>query len=78
MNGKALPAPAEANSQPATTNIDNPNKAEAAAETKVEATATPAPEINSVPKTEVKAESHSRVSKALSPFPCVSLVHFSL
>ncbi|XP_044492875.1 rhodanese-like domain-containing protein 4, chloroplastic isoform X1 [Mangifera indica] len=59
---KALPAPAEANSAPASVE-SNEQKAEAAVE--------PGPQINSVPKTEVKAESLLGVPRPLSPYPSV-------
>ncbi|XP_057978993.1 rhodanese-like domain-containing protein 4, chloroplastic isoform X2 [Malania oleifera] len=62
VTSKALPAPAEASSGPATVTELNtgPN---------VQAVAKPIPEINSVPKTEVKEESHSGLSRPLSPYP---------
>ncbi|XP_021815252.1 rhodanese-like domain-containing protein 4, chloroplastic [Prunus avium] len=56
VTSKALPAPAEATPEPTAAN-DTVQKAEAA------------PEINSVPKPEVKAESLPGISKPLSPFP---------
>lgn len=40
-------------------------------ESKVDAVTRPAPEINSVPKTEVKAESLPGLPKPLSPYPIV-------
>ncbi|KAJ7962545.1 rhodanese-like domain-containing protein 4, chloroplastic [Quillaja saponaria] len=69
---KALPAPAEKSPEPATAD-STLQKAEAtpdtAAESKVGAAAAPAAEINSVPKTEVKAESLPGSPKPLSPYP---------
>ncbi|KAJ7951283.1 rhodanese-like domain-containing protein 4, chloroplastic [Quillaja saponaria] len=56
----ALPAPTEKNLEPATI-------PETAAQSKVEAA--PAPEIISVPKTDVKAESLPGLPKPLSPYP---------
>jgi len=71
---KALPAPTEASPEPATT--DNAiQKAEAAPEPNVETAGQSSPEINSVPKTEVKAESLHGFSKSLSPYPYVILSH---
>ncbi|KAL5572079.1 hypothetical protein UlMin_021676 [Ulmus minor] len=64
VNGKALPAPAEATS--ADNSVQNP---ETIPEPKAEATAEPAQEINSVPKPEVKAESLPGFSRPLSPYP---------
>lgn len=65
-NNKALPAPTEKSTEPTT--------AEATlgtiSESKVDAAVTrPAPGINSVPKTEVKAESLLGLPKPLSPYP---------
>lgn len=75
VTSKGLPAPAEATPEPTAAN-DTVQKAEAAVELKVEAAAEAAPEINSVPKPEVKAESLPGISKPLSPFPYV-ILHFS-
>lgn len=72
VTSKALPTPAEATPEPAAAN-DTVRKAEAAVEPKVEAAAEAPPEINSVPKREVKAESLPGISKPLSPFPYVIL-----
>jgi len=69
VNGKALPAPAEATS--ADNSVQNP---ETIPELKAEATAEPAQEINSIPKPEVKAESLPGFSRPLSPYPAVSSV----
>ncbi|CAL5382197.1 unnamed protein product [Camellia sinensis] len=67
---KALPAPGE--SSPATTE-NTVQKAEAVAEPpKVEAVAEPTPQINSVPKPEVKTESIPGFSRPLSPYPFLS------
>ncbi|KAA0048903.1 hypothetical protein IC582_012189 [Cucumis melo] len=57
---KALPAPAEAAVEVATSS-DTVQKAEAVVE--------PAPETNSVAKQEVKAESLPKISRPLSPYP---------
>lgn len=68
VTSKALPAPAEASPEPTTT--DNAiQKAEAAPEPNVQTAGQPSVEINSVPKTEVKAESLLAFSKSLSPYP---------
>lgn len=64
----ALPAPAEASLEPATTN-NAVQKSEGAPEPKVETAGQPIPDINSVPKPEVKAESLPGFSKSLSPYP---------
>ncbi|XAR53974.1 hypothetical protein NMG60_11028939 [Bertholletia excelsa] len=58
VNGKALPAPAEAS---AVATESPPPKAEAAV-------LKPAPQINAVPKTEVKAESLPGMPRPLSPY----------
>ncbi|GMY23849.1 rhodanese-like domain-containing protein 4, chloroplastic isoform X2 [Fagus crenata] len=64
----ALPAPGEASPELAT--ADNAvQKTEAAPEPKLETAGQPIPEINSVPKTEVKAEPLPGFSQSLSPFP---------
>ncbi|XP_060964379.1 uncharacterized protein LOC115704303 [Cannabis sativa] len=81
VSSKALPAPAEASPNAATAD-STVQKAEAVPQSKVEEAAPPAPqskleaaaqpaqEINSVPKTETKAESLPKVSKPLSPYSC--------
>ncbi|KAA8516157.1 hypothetical protein F0562_019336 [Nyssa sinensis] len=71
VTSKALPAPAEAS---AAVTDNTVQKAEAVPELnaeppKVEATAEPPPQINSVPKTEVKAESLPGLPRPLSPYP---------
>jgi chitinase domain-containing protein 1 len=70
VTSKALPAPAEVSAEPATATIQ---KAKAAPEPNVEIAGQPSPEINSMPKTEVKAESLHGFSKSLSPYPYVIL-----
>ncbi|XP_044504082.1 rhodanese-like domain-containing protein 4, chloroplastic [Mangifera indica] len=60
MSSKALPAPAEASPDPAF--VENP-------EQKAEAAVEPGPQINSVPKTEVIAESLPGIPRPLSPYP---------
>lgn len=68
VTNKALPAPAEAS--PETASSDSTvQKAETASELKVEAAAEPASQINSVPKPEVKAESLPGIPRPLSPYP---------
>ena len=52
MTSKAIPAPAKASPEPATATIQ---KAEATPEPIAETVGQSSPEINSVPKTEVKA-----------------------
>ncbi|KAF8026973.1 hypothetical protein BT93_E0022 [Corymbia citriodora subsp. variegata] len=71
-SSKALPAPTETSSEPASTNntmqkIETP--AAPIPEPKVEAAAGPPIEVNSVPKEEVKAESLPGFVRALSPYP---------
>jgi chitinase domain-containing protein 1 len=68
VTSKALPAPAEASPEPA------------AADSSVQ-NAEAAPQINSAPKTEAKAEPVSGFSRPLSPYPTVipsliALVYF--
>ncbi|KAI4328892.1 hypothetical protein L6164_021212 [Bauhinia variegata] len=71
-SNRALPAPTEQNPEPATGD-STVQKAEATPDTisdsKAYAATAPAPEVNSVPKTGVKAESHPGLSKPLSPYP---------
>ncbi|KAG4938069.1 hypothetical protein JHK86_044210 [Glycine max] len=75
-DNKALPAPAEKSSELATAD-STVQRAVATPESKAEAVATPepkvdavAPEVNSVPKTEVKAEESLPVQpRPLSPYP---------
>lgn len=65
-----------ANPNPATADATT-QKAETVPETKVEATAEPAKDINSAPpKTENKAESLPTGSQYLSPYPAVSSFFF--
>ncbi|KAL0008465.1 hypothetical protein SO802_009967 [Lithocarpus litseifolius] len=64
----ALPAPAEASLESATTN-NAVQKSEGAPKPKAETAGQPIPDINSVPKPEVKAESLPGFSKSLSPYP---------
>ncbi|KAJ4728143.1 rhodanese-like domain-containing protein 4, chloroplastic [Melia azedarach] len=72
VTSKALPAPTEAAPQPASTD-STVQKAEAAPELApkpIEAPAAePVPQVNSVPKTEVKAESLPGIPRPLSPYP---------
>lgn len=75
VTSKALPVPADGSSEPPAA-TDTVFKAETVPEPKVEAAAEPVPEINSVPKAEVKEESLPRLSKSLSPFPYV-ILHFA-
>ncbi|GLT84744.1 hypothetical protein SLE2022_029590 [Rubroshorea leprosula] len=67
VNGNALPAPAEANPEPA--NVQKAEPAQLTTEPKVEAAAERSPQINSVAKTEAKAESVPGFPKPLSPYP---------
>ncbi|XP_062091435.1 rhodanese-like domain-containing protein 4, chloroplastic [Humulus lupulus] len=60
VSSKALPVPAEASPNAATADTTVQ---------KAEATAEPVQEINSVPKTETKAEAPPPISKPLSPYP---------
>lgn len=71
-NGKTLPAPAVATVGPASTDskVQKADDApEPVPEPKVEAAADPPPQVNSVPQTEVKAESLSGFQRPLSPYP---------
>ncbi|KAK9910215.1 hypothetical protein M0R45_034186 [Rubus argutus] len=68
VTSKALPVPADGSPEPPAA-TDTVLKAEAALQPKVESAAESVPEINSVPKAEVKEESLPRLSKSLSPFP---------
>lgn len=70
VTSKVLPVPADGSPEPPAASY---LKAGAAPEPKVEAAAEPVPEINSVPKAEIKEESLPRLSKSLSPFPYVIL-----
>ncbi|GKU96690.1 hypothetical protein SLEP1_g9899 [Rubroshorea leprosula] len=67
VNGEALPAPAEANPEPA--KMQKAEPAPLTTEPKVEAVAERSPQINSVAKTEATAESVSGFPKPLSPYP---------
>ncbi|KAG6730252.1 hypothetical protein I3843_01G069800 [Carya illinoinensis] len=64
----ALPPAVDSIPEPATT--DNTVQKAVAGDSKVETDGKVTPEINSVPKTEVKAESLPGFSKSLSPYPC--------
>lgn len=77
MTSKALPTPVEVSPEPATA-ANAVQKIEAALESKVETTGQTTPEINSVPKTEVKAESPPGFSQSLSPYPLVLLFFIAL
>ncbi|XP_061353000.1 rhodanese-like domain-containing protein 4, chloroplastic [Gastrolobium bilobum] len=74
-NNKALPAPIDKSPEPATADW-TVQKAEATPDSiskfKVDAVTGPAPEINSVPNTEVMAESLPGLLKPLSPYPYYS------
>ncbi|GLT84739.1 hypothetical protein SLE2022_029550 [Rubroshorea leprosula] len=67
VNGKALPAPAEANPEPA--NVPKAEPAQLTTEPKAEPAAERSPQINSVAKTEAKTESVSGFPKLLSSYP---------
>ncbi|GMH00430.1 hypothetical protein Nepgr_002269 [Nepenthes gracilis] len=65
-NSKALPAPAQTSLENAATNS---TVLQLNSEPKVEEPVEPTPEINSFPKTEVKAEPLSGLPRPLSPYP---------
>lgn len=66
-NGKALPASTDSEVQKAD------DASESVPQPKVEAAADPPPQVNSVPKTEVKADSLPGFQRPLSPYPAVML-----
>lgn len=76
MNGKTLPAPAVATAEPASTDgkVQKTDDApESIPEPNVEAAADAPPQVNSMPKTEVNAESLPGFQRPLSPYPAVML-----
>lgn len=71
VSSKGLPAPAEAISVPVDTDVQ---KSESFSEVnsappEVKAAPEPTPEINSVPKVEVKEESLPGICRPISPYP---------
>lgn len=72
----ALPPAVDSIPEPATT--DNTVQKAVAGDSKVETDGKATPEINSVPKTEVKAESLPGFSKSLSPYPYVIITSTAL
>ncbi|KAK2995528.1 hypothetical protein RJ640_003956 [Escallonia rubra] len=67
VTSKALPAPAEASTPVPDTTVQKTE--EVPESNNVPPTGETAPKVNSVPQTEVRAESLPRLSKSLSPYP---------